>query len=277
MCSALRVSRSAYYEWRAGKRAQRASKDVVLLVHIRAAHRRSRGTYGAPRITSELIEEGFDIGRGRVARIMAENGIAGTPKRRFKPTTTDSDHDDPVAENVLNREFAAAGPNEAWVGDITYLPTQAGWVYLAVLIDLFSRRVVGWSLRPHMETELCLSALRQAVTTRQPARGVIHHTDRGSQYTSKAYRKALRAIGATPSMSRKSNCWDNAVAESFFGTLEQELVGQLERPWESENTARHAVNDYIRKFYNSQRRHSALGQVSPLAFEASHRPLRAAA
>jgi transposase InsO family protein len=208
---------------------------------------------------------------------MAEHDLVGTPKRRFRPRTTDSDHNDRVAENVLDRQFATARPNQAWVGDITYLPTQAGWVYLAVLIDLYSRKVVGWSLRSNMETELCLSALRQAATTRQPSAGLLHHSDRGSQYTSNAYQTALRALGATPSMSRKGNCWDNAVAESFFGTLEQELVGQLESPWADEPKARAAVGDYIHGFYNLRRRHSSLGHTSPVDFEASQAPIRMAA
>jgi putative transposase len=277
MCSALHVSRSAYYEWRAGKRSERAAVDAALLVHIKAAHRRSRGTYGVPRITVELTAQGFNVGRGRVARLMASQGLSGTPKRRFRPRKTDSDHDDRVAENVLNREFVVERPNQAWVGDITYLPTLAGWVYLAVLLDLFSRKVVGWSLRSDMETELCLAALRQAVTLRQPGPGLVHHSDRGSQYTSKAYQKALGAIDATPSMSRKANCWDNAVAESFFGTLEQELVGQLAAPWADEHAAQKAVGDYIHRFYNLHRRHSLLGHVSPSNFEAERTSIRLAA
>ena len=277
MCSALRVSRSAYYVWRAAKRGKRAQADAVLVVHIKAAHRRSRGTYGAPRVTAELLAEGHEVGRGRVARLMAAHGLSGTPKRRFRPQTTDSDHDDRVADNVLGRQFTTTGPNQARVGDITYLPTLAGWVYLAVLIDLFSRKVVGWSLRSDMETELCLSALRQAATTRQPRQGLVHHSDRGSQYTSKAYQRALRGLRATPSMSRKGNCWDNAVAESFFGTLEQELVGQLGAPWADEHAVRVAVGDYVHGFYNLRRRHSVLGQVSPIDFEAnrSHRQMAA--
>jgi transposase InsO family protein len=270
LCRTLGVARSAYYEWSAEQPSERDQQDAVLAVHIRAMHRRSRGTYGSPRIHADLVAEGHDVGRNRVARLMRDLGLSGTPKRRFKGCTTDSDHDDRVAENVLERDFTAERPNQAWVGDITYLPTNAGWVYLAVLIDLFSRKVVGWALASHMETELCLEALHRAVVTREPDRGLLHHTDRGSQYTSNAYQAALTSLGAVPSMSRKGNCWDNAVAESFFGTLEQELVNRSEA-WADEEECRAAVSDYIHAFYNAQRRHSTLGQHSPVEFEAMHR------
>ena len=203
LCAALRIARSAYYGWREGTRCARATADAALAVHVKAIHRRSRGTYGVPRMLVELRGEGHRVGHGRVARLMREQGLAGTPKRRFRPTTADSNHKDRVAENLLDRQFTVAGPNRAWVGDITYLRTRGGWVYLAVLLDLFSRKVVGWSLQAHMQTELCLQALRQAVTLRQPGPGLLHHTDRGSQYTSDDYQKELKALGATPSMSRK--------------------------------------------------------------------------
>ena len=210
------------------------------------------------------------MGHERVARLMREHGLSGTPKRRFRPTTTTTNPAARVAANILNRQFTATRPNQAWVGDITYLRTRSGWVYLAVLLDLFSRKVVGWSLQKHMQTELCLQALQQAVATRQPGTGLLHHTDRGSQYTSDDYGKNLEAIGAIPSMSRKGNCWDNAVAESFFGTLEQEEVRQG-ADWADEDAARAAVSDYIHGFYNQRRRHSTLGQLSPVDFEAAHR------
>ena len=276
LCAALRIARSAYYGWREGTRCARATADAALSVHVKAIHRRSRGTYGVPRMLVELRGEGHRVGHGRVARLMREQGLAGTPKRRFRPMTTDSNHKDRVAENLLDRQFTVAGPNRAWVGDITYLRTRGGWVYLAVLLDLFSRKVVGWSLQAHMQTELCLQALRQAVTLRQPGPGLLHHTDRGSQYTSDDYQKELKALGATPSMSRKGNCWDNAVAESFFGTLEQEVVKQQDE-WADEEAARAAVSDYIHGFYNQRRRHSTLGQVSPVEFEAAHRAVAVAA
>lgn len=277
MCRVLRVARSAYYDWKKGKASARAAEDAVLAVHIKVIHRTSRGTYGVPRVLAELREQGYRVGKDRVGRLMRAQGLTGTPKRRFRPTTTDSDHDHRVADNVLDRNFEASAPNQAWVGDITYLATKAGWVYLVVLLDLFSRKVVGWSLQQHMQTELCLQALRQAITTRRPGPGLVHHSDRGSQYTSDDYQTALEAIGAVPSMSRKGNCWDNAVAESFFGTLEQELVQQQEELWADEAEARSAVGQYIHGFYNHRRRHSTLGQLSPVQFEAAHRVVEAAA
>lgn len=276
MCRVLGVARSAYSDWAQREPSPRATEDAVLAVHIKAIHRRARGTYGSPRIHAELRAEGRLVGRRRVARLMRQHGLEGTPKRRFKGSTTDSAHDDRVAENLLQREFSVQGPNQAWVGDITYLPTAVGWVYLAVLLDLYSRKVVGWALANHMQTELCLMAWAQAVATRAPEPGLVHHTDRGSQYTSAAYQQALERVGAVPSMSRKGDCWDNAVAESFFGTLEQELVGQSE-PWATENEARQAVSGYIHGFYNSIRRHSSLDYVAPVAFEAARRVAEEAA
>jgi len=277
MCDVLGVSRSAYYEWARGVSHQKDVADAVLAVHIKAIHRRSRRTYGSPRVHAELVAEGHRVGVNRVARLMRDLGIAGVPKRRFKGTTTLSDHDEPVADNLLGRDFSAARPNEAWVGDITYLSTAAGWVYLAVLIDLFSRKVVGWALASHMRTELCLAALHQAVATRQPAPGLVHHTDRGSQYTSRDYQAALARRGITPSMSRKGNCWDNAVSESLFGTLEQELVRENGGEWADLDQARAAISDYIHGFYNTSRRHSTLGYASPVDFEVHHRAARAVA
>jgi putative transposase len=276
LCRTLGVARSAYCDWERGRPSPQATENAVLAVHIKGIHRRSRGTYGSPRVYAELRAEGYLVGRHRIARLMRDLGLEGTPKRRFKGSTTDSDHDDNVAENLLQRDFTAERPNQAWVGDITYLRTAAGWVYLAVLIDLFSRKVVGWALAPHMQTELCLAALAQAVSTRDPDDGMLHHTDRGSQYTSDAYQRALHAAGGVPSMSRKGNCWDNAVAESFFGTLEQELVNQSEL-WADEDEARTAVSGYIHTFYNPVRRHSTVGQVSPVAFETAHHAVQAVA
>ena len=266
MCRVLDVSRSAFYGWLCSKSSLRAADDMTLTVHIKAIHRKSRGTYGSPRVVRELREEGFYVGRRRVARLMQENSVTGIPKRRFKGSTTESDPSHPVAPNLLNREFCTDRPNAVWVGDITYLGTEAGWVYLAVLIDLFSRKVVGWALEEHMRTELCLEALNCAAVVRQPAADWVHHTDRGSQYTSGAYRTTLEALGAVASMSRKGNCWDNAVSESFFGTLKQEMAEQMEE-WKDAAEARAAVSDYIHHFYNPVRRHSHNGYQSPVDFE----------
>ena len=208
MCRVLGVSTSAFYAWVASP-VRGGSDDQLLRVHIRAIHRQSRETYGSPRILAELREQGFRVSRKRVARLMREEGVAGLPaKRAFRVATTDSDHENPIADNVLQRNFEAQRPNEAWVGDITYLRTAAGFVYLAVLIDLHSRRVVGWAVRDHMRTSLVQEALQRAVALRNPPPGLVHHTDRGSQYASAAYRQDLQRIEAVPSMSRKGDCWD---------------------------------------------------------------------
>lgn len=276
MCRVLGVARSAYYDWLRAEPGRRERDDAALTVHIKAIHRRSRGTYGSPRIHAELRSEGHRVSRKRVARLMKQCDLTGTPKRRFRGATTDSDHSDAIAPNLLERDFHAERPNTAWVGDITYLATAKGWVYLAVLLDLHSRKVVGWALDEHMRTELCLEALSRAIAVRQPARGLIHHTDRGSQYASDAYRSALKTIGAVASMSRKGDCWDNAVSESFFGTLEQELVGQSEM-WADAKAARAAVSSYIHEFYNPVRRHSKLDYDSPNDFERRASGLQVAA
>ena len=267
MCRVLDVSTSAFYAW-VGTPVRGGSDDQLLRVHIRAIHRQSRETYGSPRIVAELREQGLRVSRKRVARLMREEGVAGLPaKRAFRVATTDSDHEDPIADNVLQRNFEATRPNEAWVGDITYLRTAAGFAYLAVIIDLHSRRVVGWAVRDHMRTSLVQEALQRAVALRNPPPGLVHHTDRGSQYASAAYRRDLQRIDAIPSMSRKGDCWDNAVSESFFGTLEQELAGRSPN-WADAEAADAAVVDYIVSFYNQTRRHKTLGQVSPATFEA---------
>ena len=269
LCRTLEVSRSAWYEWRDRRASIEGHEDTLLKVHIKAIHRQSRGSYGRPRMHAELLAEGFQVGEHRVGRLMADLGISGLPRRRG-PRTTTSDEQAPIAENILNRQFTVDRPNQAWVGDITYLRTQKGWVYLSVLIDLFSRKVVGWAMADHMETSLCLRALEKAIVLRQPPRGLIHHTDRGSQYTSRAYRSALSAAGMTVSMSRKGNCWDNAVSESFFGTVEQELV-RNGTDWQDLRGAEKSVGDFIHSYYNGWRRHSANGYKSPCAFETLHR------
>lgn len=268
MCRVLAVSRAAYHAWRAGSSHKPNPSEIALQVRIRAVHRRHQERYGAPRITAELRAQGERVNRKRVARLMRESGLKGRPRRVFRGTTTDSAHDLPVAPNLLQRDFSTTRPGEALVGDITYLPTQDGWVYLAVLIDLFSRKVVGWAMDDSMQTSLCLRALQRALAARGDLSGGIHHTDRGSQYASGAYRQALAEAGMRPSMSRKGNCWDNAVAESFFGTLEQELA--TEKPWKDLADARRAISDYIHCYYNPERLHSTLGYLSPNDFENQH-------
>lgn len=267
MCRVLGVCTSAFYAWAADPE-KRGRHDATLRVRIRAIHRRSRGTYGMPRVHAVLKEEGQYVARKRVARLMREEGLCGVPaKKAYRVATTLSDHDHPIADNLLQRNFTVDQPNQAWVGDITYLRTATGFVYLAVIIDLHSRRVVGWAIEDHMRTSLVLKALDRAVTVRQPGPGLIHHTDRGSQYASAEFRNALANHGAVPSMSRKGDCWDNAVAESFFGTMEQELV-RRSRDWTGLADAKAAVVDYIVPFYNHERRHSTLGNKSPVVFEA---------
>jgi putative transposase len=263
MCRVLGVSRQGYYDWKKRPPSKRELENRALKAKIRIAHAQSRGTYGSPRITKELREDGEEVGKNRVARLMQEAGIVGKPPKPFT-TTTDSDHDQPVADNLLDRNFTAEAPNQAWVTDITYIPTLEGWLYLDVILDLYSRKVVGWSADDHMRAELCLKALDQALATRQPQQGFLHHSDRGSQYASEVYQKRLLEVGAVVSMSRRGNCWDNAVAESFFGTLKTEL-GQ--RIWPTRQAALAAIREYIHHFYNPVRRHSANGYLAPNVFE----------
>jgi putative transposase len=264
MCRALTTSRSAFYAWEAADEGARATGDRCLLVRIQAAHAESRGTYGSPRVLAALRRDGVAIGRRRVARLMRANGLAGVPCRRFRKTT-DSEHSLPIAPNIVDRDFSADEPNQVWVADITYVSTAAGWLYVAVLVDLFSRKVVGWAAANHMRTELCLEALESAIALRGPPAGLVHHSDRGSQYASRAYRDRLTAIGAVCSMSSKGDCWDNAVAESFFGTLKTELVHR--KSWSSPAEARLGVAEYVHQFYNPVRLHSSIGYKSPIEAE----------
>ncbi len=264
MCRCLAVSRSGYYAWRKRLSSERATQDARLKVEIAASHTTSRRTYGSPRILRDLREEGHRVSRKRVARLMRELGLAGRRKRRFR-ATTDSKHRFPVAPNVLMREFDVESPNTAWVTDITYLATSEGWLYLAVILDLFSRRVVGYAMSERIDRELVLEALREALARRPGVRDLVHHSDRGSQYASHDYREALDQAGIMCSMSRRGNCWDNAVAESFFGTLKTELLYEL--PLQTRGATRSAVADYIETFYNVCRRHSSLDYRSPVEFE----------
>jgi putative transposase len=267
MCEQLGVSRSGYYAWEHRKPSRRHQKDVVLKVAIKKSHDESSGTYGSPRVLDDLKERGFDVGRRRVARLMSEEGITGTPQKPYK-RTTDSKHNHDIADNILDREFLVEAPDTAWATDITYVRTWEGWLYLAVVVDLFSRRIVGWAMAPHMRTELVLSALDMALGHRAPTLGMLHHSDRGSQYASHDYREALRNHSIVCSMSRKGDCWDNAVVESFFATLKKELIHR--RPWGTVRAAREAIVEYIEVFYNRKRKHSTLGNLSPAAFESRH-------
>lgn len=264
LCRTLNVSRAGFYAWRDRAPAPRARADERLGVEIAAIHAKSRQRYGSPRIHAELAEGRCHTSRKRVARLMRERGLVARRRRRFR-VTTDSRHALPVAPNVLARQFACPVPDTAWVTDITYIWTVEGWLYLAVILDLCSRLAVGWAMSERITDDLTLNALRMALARRRPPQGLLHHSDRGSQYASGDYRAALAAHGIVCSMSRRGNCWDNAVAESFFATLKVELVHDA--TWETRAAARTDLFEYIEVFYNGQRRHSALGYLSPRAFE----------
>jgi len=264
LCQVLGVSASGYFDWKERPACRRQQDDMVLLAHVRSAFALSNGTYGSPRMMYELRDNGVSIGRRRVARLMRENGLRARQKRRFK-RTTDSLHAFPVAPNLLDQDFAATGPNQKWAADISYVWTREGWLYLAVVIDLFARRVVGWATSDRLHKELALLALRRAIAVRRPAAGLIHHADRGSQYCSIDYQHELRRKGILISMSGKGNCYDNAMVETFFKTLKAELVWRT--VFQSRAEATDAIGRYIDGFYNPVRRHSALDFKSPLHFE----------
>lgn len=264
LCRLLGVSRSGYYAWEERGPSRRAAEDEKLAVQVAAIHKASGDRYGSPRVHAELAAQGVAVSRKRVARLMASLGLESVRKRPYK-ATTDSKHALPVAENILDREFDVDAPNVAWVTDITYVWTAEGWLYLAAILDLFSRRVVGLAMSERIDRALVLDALRNAVGRRVPNAGLVHHSDRGSQYASGDYQDALDDLGVVCSMSRKGNCWDNAVAESFFATLKTELV--YTRRFATRAEAREAIFDFIEVFYNRRRRHSTLGYLSPIDFE----------
>jgi len=267
LCRVLQVASSGYYAWRKRPESKHAREDEALAATLKVLHRANREAYGSPRLHQEMKARGFAVSRKRIARLMQKNGLLAARPKRFR-RTTDSSHGRPVAENTLNRHFHAEEPNQVWVTDITYIWTWEGWLYLAVVIDLFSRRVVGWSMAKHMRLELALDALKMALGERGPEAGsLLHHSDRGSQYASKLYRDALNQRGVACSMSRKGNCWDNAVAESFFATLKKELIDR--DSWPSRREASSAITEYITLFYNAKRRHSYLGFLSPMEYENS--------
>ena len=266
MCRLLEVSPSGYYSWQKRPASERSRTDAVLKDRIRWIHLRSRGTYGVPRIYAELREEGVPVGRHRVERLMRATGLQGVARRTYRRTTVRQPGAQ-AAPDLVQRDFAASGPNQLWVADITYISTCRGFLHLAVVLDAWSRRVVGWAMARHLRTELVLDALDMAVHQRRP-HGVIHHSDHGSQYTSLAFGKRCGQAGIRPSMGSLGDCYDNALCESFFATLECELLDR--RSFRSTEEARHAVFEFIEGWYNPHRRHSALGQISPARFELAH-------
>ena len=267
MCRVLQVSRSGYYAWRRRPVSGREMANQKLTQQIEAIHQQSRQTYGSPRIQAELADQGVKCGPNRVARLMQEAELQAKQSRQFKVTTTDSAHNYPVAPNLLARNFQANRANEKWLADITYIPTAEGWLYLAAVMDLYSRRIVGWAMGESLERGLPLAALQMALDTRQPLPGLLHHSDRGSQYASDDYQAVLTKSQMQVSMSRTGNCYDNAPMESFFGTLKTELVYHCHYATRAE--AKTAIFEYIEVFYNRFRRHSALGYQSPVVFEQS--------
>ena len=264
MCRLLSVSRSGYYAWRERPESERAKTDRELTRVIRRLHAESDGVYGSPKIRDELCEGGYQCGRHKVARLMRKAGLKGCPKRRFK-ITTQRDPSHPVADNLLQQDFTAEGPNQRWASDITYISTQQGWLFLAVVMDLYSRRIVGWSMSRWISRHLAIDALNMAIDQRLPGGALIHHSDRGSQYTSDDFRDELDKHGIQCSMSARGNCYDNAVVESFFGLLKRERVNRTR--YLTRDDAKADVFDYIERFYNRKRRHGRLGNISPADFE----------
>ena len=264
MCKLLNVSRSGFYAWKMRPESRRSRENRVLEDRIRLSHANSHGIYGVPRIYQDLSDDGVRCGKNRVARIMRNAGIRSRTRKKFK-ATTNSRHNLPVAQNLLDRDFNAKAPDTAWVGDITYIWTDEGWLYLAVLLDLYNREVVGWSADSRMTRQLAIDALEMALGKRQPEQGLLHHTDRGSQYASADYQKILKERGMVCSMSRKGNCHDNAVAESFFGRLKMEWV--YHERYHSRSEAIQSLFYYIEVFYNRKRRHSSIDYAIPQEYE----------
>lgn len=266
LCRVMQVARSGYYAWRNEPLSLRKVADLVLLQHIRDIFEAGRHTYGSARIQGILADQGIRCGRERVARLMQVAGLKPKTRRPFRVITTDSKHQLPVAANQLDRDFTAAGPDKKWVTDITYVATAEGWLYLAVVLDLYSRRIVGWAMSDSLHRQLVIDALQMAIVARRPSPGLLHHSNRGSQYASHDYQALLTRAQMVSSMSRKGDCYDNAVVESFFGTLKTELV--YHRQYATRAEARADIFEYIEVFYNRIRCHSALGYKSPVRFEA---------
>jgi putative transposase len=269
LCRLLGVSPSGYYAWRRRPPSEHTVSEARLSRRIRAVHDRSRCTYGAPRVHAELRAEGVRTSRKRVARLMRQAGLVGCHRRRHLQTTQ-REAAQPAAADLVERDFSAAAPDRLWVADITYIPTWSGFLYLAVVLDVFSRRVIGWAMASHLRTELVLAALDMAIARRRPRPGLVHHSDHGCQYTSLAFGRRLQQAGIAQSMGSRGDCYDNALCESFFATLECELLDRQCFP--SQHAARLAVFDFIEGFYNTHRRHSALAYLAPAEFERRYRP-----
>lgn len=265
LCRVMGVTRGGYWSWVRRRPGPRQLADVVLLADIRKIHKDKRRVYGSPRIHDHLQKEGVRCGRKRIERLMRENDIRAKQGKKYKPTTTNSKHNLPVAPNILNRQFRRDRPNEAWVADITYIPTEEGWLYLAAIMDLFSRRIVGWAMGDRISRHLAVRALDMAVQRRRPPRGLLHHSDRGSQYASRDYQKVLKKSGMICSMSRKGCCYDNAPMESWFHTLKVELV--QDEKFRTRREAMAAIFEYMEVFYDRQRIHTALGGLTPAEIE----------
>jgi len=264
MCEILKVSRGGYYAWRKRDRSEKEAKELKLLRLIEDIHKSSRKNYGSPRIYQQLLGMGHPVGKAKVERTMKKHGIRAKTKRKFR-VTTDSNHKLPVAPNLLERNFQPEKPNQVWASDLTYVWTKEGWLFLAVIVDLYSRQVVGWSLDKTMTKELVCSALRQAYFRRKPGTGLLFHSDRGSQYCAKEFRRQLKQYRMLQSQSRKANCWDNACVESFFHTLKTEMI--YHEDFQTREQAYRAIFEWVEVFYNRQRLHSTLGYKSPVDFE----------
>lgn len=265
MCDVLGVSPAGYYAWRSRPESRRAAANRNLVDDIKRVHRDTHGRYGSPRIHVELKAQGRGVSRGRIERLMRRHGIRAIMARPRRVRTTDSRHDLPIAPNLLDRNFIAAAPNRIWLADITYIETDQGWLYLAAVMDLYSRRIVGWAMRDHLRAELPLAALTMAISAQRPGAGLIHHSDRGVQYASGDYRKLMQSAAFRASMSRRADCYDNAPMESFFHTLKTELVHH--RKYATPAEATRDIFAYIEGFYNRTRRHSAIGYISPIEME----------
>ena len=267
MCRVLKVTRGGFYKWRKRPTSARAKRNEQLVAKIRKVYQENRELYGSPRVHRALLIDGEVVSRNTVAKLMRQAKIRGKTKRRFLPRTTDSAHEKPVADNKLDRNFQADAVNRKWLADITYIPTDEGWLYLAAVLDCFSRKIVGWSMADHLETELASDALNMALLQRDLAGDLVHHSDRGVQYASDAYQHLLSQHGITASMSGSGNCYDNAMMESLWATLKTELVHQV--TYATREQARSSIFEYVEAFYNRKRLHSSLGYVSPESFEAA--------